>query len=707
MKNKLLIITLSSLILSGCDFGNTSSQTNSNLSTNSSLSTSSSKKDDVLSSSTSKKDDSSTSSSTSNRVSHTITFIADGEVVENVTYYEGDISVNEPKVPEKEGYTGSWGEYTLGTNDVEVHAIYEAITYTASFMVEEELFTKVEYTIENYLEKEVPDVPVRNHYIGRWSPEVDFSVLEDRTYTAVYDLDVDMKNGGFTYSDNKYVATSDNSLAISKTLTMSNGTLSTTLTKSTGMEDSGIVFGVTYSENELDSYWEASGVSYYYFFVNINNCAYLAKSDNGAWKQLGRVPSIGGYNFENEYPLSVSFENGYIRCFVGEECLIKYEDSTPLTGTGVGYRAQKSGTYYTNLEVSEVVKKDSRDVIDGYTVAHGNAEVNETAIRTTEGNTILVDNNTRMENGKVYTTNFKANTRQDAGIVIGLRDEGYRTFWEEGWTSMEYYFFFINFDGILILSKVGSTTDEGIWTTVCDNNNIKDFNPASTYKLGVEVEGTILKLYVDGMLVHTYNTNRTLEGNMIGIRAAVAGAEFSRFEVNNAPSAEELEWYQRSGSFVKGEDGSLTSYCDGSLAWVNNRSLTKGSFQVDVTASQSSDTGIVFGCSDPIATRWEEKPYYFFFVNGGNVALLAGPVNGWTTFKDGGNVSDKLNPYGTPNTLKVEIKDEYNIVCYVNGYEVINVTLTEESHKLTGTYFGVRCVGQGLRKFENFVIENA
>ena len=522
----------------------------------------------------------------------------------------------------------------------------------------------------------------------------------------ITDLDLDVKNGNFVWENGKYIASTNDALAISQDLSMANGTLSTRMKKSVNNEDSGIVFGVTYSGNELDSYWEGNGVSYYYFFVNINNCAYLAKSDNGAWKQLGRVPSIGGYNYENEYPLSVSFENGYIRCFVGEECLIKYEDSTPLTGTGVGYRAQKSGTSYSDLVVSETIKKDSRDVIDGYTVAHGNAEVNETTIRTTEGNTILVDNNTRMENGKVYTTNFKANTRQDAGIVIGLKDEGYRTFWEEGWTSMEYYFFFINFDGILILSKVGSTTDAGIWTTVCDNNNIKDFNPASTYKLGVEVEGTILKLYVDGMLVHTYNTNRTLEGNMMGIRAAVAGAEFSRFEVNNAPSAEDLEWYQRSGSFVKGEDGSLTSYCDGSLAWVNNRSLTKGSFQVDVTASQSSDTGIVFGCSDPIATRWEEKPYYFFFVNGGNVALLAGPVNGWTTFKDGGNVSDKLNPYGTPNTLKVEIKDNYNIVCYVNGYEVINVTLTEESHKLTGTYFGVRCVGQGLRKFENFVIEN-
>ena len=209
------------------------------------------------------------------------------------------------------------------------------------------------------------------------------------------------------------------------------------------------------------------------------------------------------------------------------------------------------------------------------------------------------------------------------------------------------------------------------------------------------------------MLVHTYNTNRELAGNMLGFRAAIAGAEYSAFETKDTPTSESLEWYQRSGSFVKDETGALTSYCDGSLAWINNRSLTTGSFQVDITASEASDTGIIFGNSDPVATRWEERPYYFFFVNFCNYAILAGPVNGWTTFVDAGNVSDKLNPYGTPNTLKVEIKENYNIVCYVNGHEVINTTISDSSLQLTGTYFGVRCVGNGLRKFENFVIENA
>ena len=692
MKRKLLFITLFSLVLSGCDVSNNnSSKSNSN---------------NLTTSQTSSKTSTSSSSSIKEKVSHNITFIADGTTVDEVTFYEGDTSINEPEVPKKEGYEGVWEEYILGTEDIEVKAVYTIVTYTATFKVDGEKVDEVLYTIENYSEKEIPEVPSKTHYIGRWSPEVDFSLLEDREYNAIYELDIKMKSGNFTY-DNQYVASSDNSLAVNKLVTMANGTLSTNMKKSTGAEDSGIVFGITYANEELDSYWEGNGVSYYFFFININNCAYLAKSDNGEWKQLGRVEQVLNYNEESEYPLSVSFEDGYISCFVGEECLIKYKDSNPLTGTQVGFRAQKAGTTYTDLVVSETVKNDSRDVIEGQTIAYGSVNDNNGTFATTVGNTILVDERLAAENGKRYTTNYKASVRQDAGIIVGLKDEGYRMFWEEANTSMEYYFFFINNAGILILAKVGSTTNDGVWTTVADNSNIKDFDPNKTYELGVEIEDTVIKCYVDGMLVHTYDTGRSLVGNMFGLRAAVAGAEFSPIEVKEVSGAENIEWYQRSGSFVKDDNGALTSYCDGSLAWAANREFTKGSIQVDVKASQASDTGIVFGCSDPVGARWEEKPYYFFFVNGGNIALLAGPVNGWTTFKDGGNVSQYMNPYGEANTFKVEVKDNFNIVCYVNGHEVINVTITDPALQLTGTYWGVRCVGQGLRKFENFVITNA
>ena len=669
----------------------------------------------------------------SNDISKTVT----GEVVRTKRADENEVKevADVVKVQQRENLDGTHDmRFVAGITSVELNNAtfnitidngskqatksYEITRAYTHIMIEEEVLTAasvfgegydylVAYTINGIPKKAIEYTYSVNVSICDDEGVVDTSQTRDIVLKEITDLDLNVKNGSFKWEDGKYIATADYSLAICQDLSMANGTLSTTLTKSTGFEDSGIIFGVTYNGEELNSYWEGAGVSYYYFFVNLFNGAYLAKSDNGAWVQLGRIEFISNYSEGSDYPLSVSFENGYISCFVGDQCLIKYQDSNPLTGTGVGYRAQKEGTCYTDLVVSETVRKDTRDVIDGYTVAYGNAQLNGNTIKTTSGNTILVDENTRMADGKMYTTKFKPTVSQDAGIIIGLKDAGYRTFWEESWTQMEYYFFFINFGGILIVSKVGSTTDAGVWTTVADNNNIKDFDPNKTYELGVSVEGTTFKCYVDGMLVHTYNTNRELAGNMLGFRAAIAGAEYSAFETKDTPTSESLEWYQRSGSFVKDETGALTSYCNGSLAWVNNRSLTTGSFQVDITASEASDTGIIFGNSDPVATRWEERPYYFFFVNFGNDAILAGPVNGWTTFATGGNVADKLNPYGTPNTLKVEIKENYNIVCYVNGHEVINTTISDSSLQLTGTYFGVRCVGNGLRKFENFVIENA
>ncbi len=61
-------------------------------------------------------------------VYYTITFKADGEVVKEITILEGTTSVKEPKVPEKEGYTGAWEEYTItGDQDQTINAVYTKV----------------------------------------------------------------------------------------------------------------------------------------------------------------------------------------------------------------------------------------------------------------------------------------------------------------------------------------------------------------------------------------------------------------------------------------------------------------------------------------------------------------------------------------------------------------------------------------------------
>ncbi|MGN1060843.1 MAG: thioredoxin-like domain-containing protein [Candidatus Coproplasma sp.] len=56
--------------------------------------------------------------------SFTVTFFAEGRQVAVVYYKEGDESVVEPNVPEKEGYSGEWESYSLTTGNVIVNAIY-------------------------------------------------------------------------------------------------------------------------------------------------------------------------------------------------------------------------------------------------------------------------------------------------------------------------------------------------------------------------------------------------------------------------------------------------------------------------------------------------------------------------------------------------------------------------------------------------------
>ncbi len=55
---------------------------------------------------------------------HVITFMADGVKVDAILFNEGDTAVKAPVIPAKDGYVAVWEDYSLGTADVTVNAIY-------------------------------------------------------------------------------------------------------------------------------------------------------------------------------------------------------------------------------------------------------------------------------------------------------------------------------------------------------------------------------------------------------------------------------------------------------------------------------------------------------------------------------------------------------------------------------------------------------
>lgn len=110
-----------------------------------------------------------------------------------------------------------------------------------------------------------------------------------------------------------------NTLAVHNEYQLQNGTITAKM-KAGEIGDSGIVFGMTQANEEL--FWEA-GASYYFFFVNINGCAYLGKVAGG-WQQCGNVPPIAGYDVNKTYTLKVEVSDGTIRCYVDDVLYITY-----------------------------------------------------------------------------------------------------------------------------------------------------------------------------------------------------------------------------------------------------------------------------------------------------------------------------------------------------------------------------------------------
>ncbi len=100
-------------------------------------------------------------------ITYTASFMADGELVEAVTFPQGATSLTEPEVPAKAGYTGVWATYELADEDIEIVAEYTAIEYTATFVANGEVVDTRTFTVEtSYIIP--PQVPGIDGYTAVW-----------------------------------------------------------------------------------------------------------------------------------------------------------------------------------------------------------------------------------------------------------------------------------------------------------------------------------------------------------------------------------------------------------------------------------------------------------------------------------------------------------------------------------------------------------
>lgn len=97
-------------------------------------------------------------------INYCISFIADGEIIREITYtVEDELQI--PEVPEKPYYTGRWEDFRR-FEATEVRAIYEPITYTATFIDEGKILKRVKYTAEDTVA--FPELPEKYGYMKEW-----------------------------------------------------------------------------------------------------------------------------------------------------------------------------------------------------------------------------------------------------------------------------------------------------------------------------------------------------------------------------------------------------------------------------------------------------------------------------------------------------------------------------------------------------------
>ena len=177
---------------------------------------------------------------------------------------------------------------------------------------------------------------------------------ESRDFSKQYDYqhaDLTMRYGKFDISNSIYTATNASTLYAhtSSYAPFPYGTISADIMNNGS--DSGIVFGLSSSKS---TYWEGSGVSYYFAFISYEGILFLGKTDNGTWSSLAYT-DIVGFDQSKTYNLKVLYRVDKIILFLDDVPMVYFRTEKPLIGTGWGIRTGAVGAQISNVVVSNKV----------------------------------------------------------------------------------------------------------------------------------------------------------------------------------------------------------------------------------------------------------------------------------------------------------------------------------------------------------------
>lgn len=179
-------------------------------------------------------------------------------------------------------------------------------------------------------------------------------VTEDITIHAIwkksYSNALTAKSGSFSVSGTT-MTSNGGALSVNENADFDEGTIEVTVTASSST-DSGIVFGLT--GNGKASYWEDTGVSYYFFFLSQRGEAFLGKVNNG-WTTLDSR-KVTGVTAGQDYKLKIVLSGTEVWCYVNDKIYLIFSERNFLQGKGVGIRTGASGISFKNFTVSGELK---------------------------------------------------------------------------------------------------------------------------------------------------------------------------------------------------------------------------------------------------------------------------------------------------------------------------------------------------------------
>lgn len=191
--------------------------------------------------------------------------------------------------------------------------------------------------------------------LERYADEDDLDDVEVKILFEGEYWQEDLVSGITTYAgswksvDGQYYSQERYSLALLEGESLSDGSL-TAYVQANADNDCGLVFRC--DTGDLSAFWEEKPATYYVALINWEGKLLLGKINGelGTWQMLDSK-QLYTLKPSEEYEIKVELSGANIKLYVEGQLWIDFTDPTPLTGTGVGFRAELSNVIISDVRV--------------------------------------------------------------------------------------------------------------------------------------------------------------------------------------------------------------------------------------------------------------------------------------------------------------------------------------------------------------------